>query len=490
MKFAVSTTLTSMLSASILHSPQVSRKNNVCIFALGCSAQVRGTISTSKMFVAAQLAFVLLLWRMQLVSPASAPTGANFTQAAQTFQDDSTINSAYLVVRRVSDGTLLFEASKGTGTAAAADSGYTIASGTKWISAATIMKLVENGALRLDSTLGEVGGSYFQQDNGDGRANITLHELLSFTSGLAFNPDANSDDATDACVGNNTFTLESCSQNIFDNNAAFPSAPRGTFVYGSNHLVVAGMMAEKATGMSWNDLFVATTLAPLGLSQGLFQNRYTPASNPNLAGTLWTSVADYTTWLSAYASSDGGGNGGVAYFNDSVKMRALMEADATPQPQVPIQYSPFAVFGMGAHYGLGNWLECPPGTPANVFDETCDPDWGVRSSAGAFGFYPWINLHHDFFGVMGVFNIINPLASKLSVDLGQKINTAVVSALVANNASTTSVSTSGPSSSTTTTTPPPTCGSCNTNGASHTVLESVHTIIVVAFGLLLLNSRG
>ena len=146
---------TSMLSASILHSPQVSRKNNVCIFALGCSAQVRVTISTSKMFVAAQLAFVLLLWRMQLVSPASAPTGANFTQAAQTFQDDSTINSAYLVVRRVSDGTLLFEASKGTGTAAAADSGYTIASGTKWISAATIMKLVENGALRLDSTLGE-----------------------------------------------------------------------------------------------------------------------------------------------------------------------------------------------------------------------------------------------------------------------------------------------------------------------------------------------
>ena len=94
-----------------------------------------------------------------------------------------------------------------------------------------------------------------------------------------------------------------------------------------------------------------------------------------------------------------------SYFENANKMRASMEAGATPQPQVPTQYSPFALFGLGAHYGLGNWLECPPGTPAAGFDQpTCDAEWGVRSSPGKFGFYPWTNLHHDFFGVMGVFN--------------------------------------------------------------------------------------
>jgi CubicO group peptidase (beta-lactamase class C family) len=268
----------------------------------------------------------------------------NFTSVASIVATDTTVPNLFLSVRRVSDGAVLFEASKGTFTRTTV---AVVASASKWVSAMTIMRLVERDGpsigLALNSTVGGVLGGAFSADGGDGRSDITLGELLSFTSGLA---TSGRNDAVDSCVGDRNFTLITCAQRIFAANPGFPNAPRGTYVYGSNHLVVAGAMAERASGLAWNDIFKAETLSPLGLTQALLRNRFTPAANPNLAGSLFTHVDDYAAILGAYARTG-------AYFTDTARMRSLMEKDWTPQPANPIQYSPFSAFNLGAHYGLG-----------------------------------------------------------------------------------------------------------------------------------------
>ena len=61
---------------------------------------------------------------------------------------------------------------------------------------------------------------------------------------------------------------------------------------------------------------------------------------------------------------------------------ALFTAQATePYPKAVIGDSPMQRVGLDYHYGLANWLECPP--PA----VNCP----VQTSPGAFGFTPWVD---------------------------------------------------------------------------------------------------
>ena len=127
-----------------------------------------------------------------------------------------------------------------------------IASATKWVTAATVMLLVENGTLALSDPPSKylpwwrAAGAA-----GDERGRVTLHHLLSMTSGLARPGTLN-------CTRGAT-RLEDCARAVYRTNA--PSAAAGAsvqgavavgdeFAYSGNHLVVAAAMAEAATGLA------------------------------------------------------------------------------------------------------------------------------------------------------------------------------------------------------------------------------------------------
>ena len=71
-----------------------------------------------------------------------------------------------------------------------------IASGSKWLTGATMMTLVDDGRLTLDTTVGSV----LPQFTGAARS-ITVRQLLSHTGGFGADP---------GCVGNQTMTLAAC----------------------------------------------------------------------------------------------------------------------------------------------------------------------------------------------------------------------------------------------------------------------------------------
>ena len=108
--------------------------------------------------------------------------------------------------------------------------------------------------------------SWWTNDPTDGRSNITLQTLLSFTSGIHSKsplfksgfigdndrlpsppPDCTSD-LFDGLRSKSNLNSETCVQQIY--NLSFIYAPGSTFDYGMNHMDIAGLMAIKRLNIS------------------------------------------------------------------------------------------------------------------------------------------------------------------------------------------------------------------------------------------------
>lgn len=275
----------------------------------------------------------------------------------------------------------------------APDQRVAIASASKMVSGLTILRLVEQGFLSLDSTTGAVLGWTGPQ------ATITLRQLLSFTSGLP--PDAD-------CAYQQLVTLADCVATI--SGMTLVATPGTRFDYGSTHLHVAARMAEVATGEPWAAIFAAQLKTPLGLgADALYYSAPRQAlgtSNPLIAGGLRATMNEYARVLQLeFARGVFAGNRLLA--------EALFVAQATePFPDAVIGNSPVQSLGLEFHYGLTAWLECPP--PA--------VDCAVISSPGAFGFTPWVDRDGGYYAMiamevdrsqMGVVNFSVQLAQQL-----------------------------------------------------------------------------
>jgi CubicO group peptidase (beta-lactamase class C family) len=275
----------------------------------------------------------------------------------------------------------------------APDQRVAVASASKMVSGLAILRLVDQGFLSLDSTTGAVLGWTGPQ------ADVTLRQLLSFTSGLP--PEAD-------CTHDHFVTLADCVATI---STLDPVAAPGTrFDYGSTHLHVAARMAEVVTGEPWAAIFEAQIKVPLGLgADALYYSAPREAlgtSNPLIAGGLRATMDEYARVLQLEFSR--GLYGGNRLLPDAL----FTEQGTEPFPDAEIGNSPVESLGLDFHYGLTAWLECPP--PA--------VNCGVLSSPGAFGFTPWVDRDGGYYAMiamevdraqMGVVNFSVELAQQL-----------------------------------------------------------------------------
>lgn len=255
----------------------------------------------------------------------------------------------------------------------AIDQRVAIASASKLVSGLVLFDVVRTGELTLDSTTGQVLGWTGP------KAAITLRHLLSFTSGLP---------RDHACISQAGVTLAACVDALA---AEAPvAAPGARYDYGSTHLHVAARMAEVATGRSWAQLFRERLAGPLALPAEVAYFTYPRQSlgtqNPLIAGGLRASMAEYAPMLRLVFH-----RGASATL--TVGTAATFAAQASePYPGAVIGVSPAAGHGLPWHYGLTAWLECPP--PAS--------DCPRLSSAGAFGFTPWLDREHGYYAILGM----------------------------------------------------------------------------------------
>ena len=226
------------------------------------------------------------------------------------------------------------------------DDAFHIGSNTKAMTALIAATLVDAGTLSWDVTAGDVlagtiavGAPY--------RA-VTLAQLLSHTSGM---PEISAQ--FELSINQSSEPVEVQRRQIAEASLALlpASAPGAAFLYSNVNYVVAGLMLEVATGMSWETLIAERIFVPLGMVHAGFGVPATPGttdapwghdpspivwdSAPGFgpAGTVHASLGDLIGYVRVYLDGGLGPNGRI------ISEAALAEIN-TPRLE---------------HYGFG-WL--------------------------------------------------------------------------------------------------------------------------------------
>ncbi|TXI47384.1 MAG: class A beta-lactamase-related serine hydrolase [Lysobacter sp.] len=325
-----------------------------------------------------------------LGAPAEA-TAANYnfapvTAEMQSFVQTYTLDGASLRVNKA--GEVVYRRAFG---------GYTlatrvrIASASKWLSAVAIARLVEKGQMRWSDTVGQ----YFPNADADKRA-ITLEQLFSHTSGIAYEEDA--------CLSSPLFTLATCANRIL--KQPLIGQPGKVFAYGGNSMQVAGRMAEIAAGKAWDDIFIDEVATPLGLTATDYSGAssapgYVRTDNPTIDRSVRSTLEDYGKLVDMVLAQgclrlrfDGACATGAQYLTPATL--TVMARDRTVG--TVSLYRPPNATGFG--YGLGQWID--PESPRLV------------SSPGGTGFTPWVDRDRRIAGVL--------LVDDLNVRLYEDIN--------------------------------------------------------------------
>lgn len=258
----------------------------------------------------------------------------------------------------------------------AIDTRLPIASGTKWLSAILLARLVERGVLRWDSTVGE-----FFPDAPLAKRRIRLEQLFSHTSGMA--------SGEPECVADPFASLDACAREILAAPLAY--APGTGFAYGGSSMQVAGRMAEIAAGEPWSVLFEREVVQPLGLRDtdyglGTDLPGNVHVSNPRIGGGVRSTAADYLVVLRMWA------NDGLHGRQRFLRAETLREMERDRAAGLPVISTPY-IDSQG--YGIGFWhlAATTEETPLRI------------ASPGAFGFHPWIDHQADVVGVIAVLDL-------------------------------------------------------------------------------------
>lgn len=257
----------------------------------------------------------------------------------------------------IKDGQVIYEKTFGNYTL---DTIAPIASGSKWLTAAAVMAVVDDGQLALDDPVAR----YLPEFHGL-KENITVRQLLSHTSGLLPDPP---------CLSAPYVTLAQCVGQIATMDLL--AKPGTQFHYGGASFQVAGRVAEVASGKPWPTLLEEKLLRPLDMAHTTYGN----VPNPVLAGGVVCTLHDYGNFVNMLL------NQGTFAGHRVLSSASVREMFRDQVRDIPIG---FTIHPDKRHYGLGLWL-----------DRVDSKGHALQvSSQGDTGFSPWIDLERNLAGV-------------------------------------------------------------------------------------------
>ncbi|MFT5467607.1 MAG: D-alanyl-D-alanine-carboxypeptidase/D-alanyl-D-alanine-endopeptidase [Verrucomicrobiales bacterium] len=251
-----------------------------------------------------------------------------------------------------------------------------IASASKWLSAATVMTLVDEGKIELEKPI----STYLPAFDSSEKGQITTRHLLSHTSGMS---------SSHILPGAFLVTPHQCANLIANEDLA--SKPGEFFAYGGYSLQVAAGIAENKTGQSWQKLFADRITKPLEMKATTFGREGGLNRNPMAAGGGFSNLRDYGKFMQML-SRNGKTQAGEQLLSEEAVEAILSQQTSGAAPKNGFDKM-MAGFRKGHDlYGLGCWID------------RVDADGRVlaASSPGAFGFTPWIDREFEVSGVFMV----------------------------------------------------------------------------------------
>ncbi len=257
-------------------------------------------------------------------------------------------------------------------------------SSTKTLSGAVIVSLAASnaalppglGRFTLDTTVGEYFAGLDPQ-----LAGVTVRQAFSHTAGIGPQNFAQSQ-AFSGAISSTTLSLQQSAQVMLGIPAAHP--PGTVFWYGGNSMHIAGAVAERASGQSWNTLFASRIAGPLGLTATRFV--LSSPTNPRIAGGCESNATEFGRFMEMLRL------GGVHQPMDGPAVRVLdaaaVEAMFTRQSPNPVTLIASPLDGV-TDYGVGVWLDQRSSTGELL----------GAIAAGARGFASWIDFDDAMVGV-------------------------------------------------------------------------------------------
>jgi CubicO group peptidase (beta-lactamase class C family) len=236
------------------------------------------------------------------------------------------------------------------------DTRFGIASGTKFLTALAIGKLIEAKKLSLSTKFKDCIVYQFPNYS----AEITIGHLLNHTSGIPdYYDEEKITDFENFALSIPTYALKT----LQDYLPTFPDEPMkfmpGTqFSYCNSGFIILGLVIEAITGMNYQDYVVQEILKPIGMEQsGFFWLNKLPEK------TALGYLDDAAGWRTNIYNLPivGGSDGGVfttardvsilwkAFFNYEILSKELVEMYSQPSVKVESE-------GENTYYGYGLWI--------------------------------------------------------------------------------------------------------------------------------------
>ena len=276
------------------------------------------------------------------------------------------------------DGSIIHEKSIGSIKGSTA---LSVASSTKWITAAVLMTFVDSGVIGLDDDI-----SKWLPEFASDKPSISARQLLDHTSGVRDN----------SCQGGG-MSLAACVKAIASSARQFPAGSK--FSYGNSDFLVIGRLIEV---LGQSDF---ATVAKQRITGPLQMDATTWPGAPSMANSAFgvrVTVDDYGKFLSMVLQR--GMVNGTKVLSESavatVVSNQVAAYDTTKDFSVGITKIP--------RYGLGCWPDVVDEFGATV----------VVSGNGGMGLYPWVDYSTSTWGIIGV---QDERGAQLAVPASQKV---------------------------------------------------------------------
>ena len=215
---------------------------------------------------------------------------------------------------------------------------FSIGSLTKQFTAAGVLLLASQGKLSLQDTLGR----FFPGAPAD-KQPITIHQLLSHTSGLRFGVIPENAELTRGEVTERILT------------STLSSLPGMQFGYSNDGYKLLAAIIEFASGMTYRQFLQSSLFVPLGMrSTGFTQDPIEDSSRIARAYNEWKDLGSWQSWSKGWL--DGSGNV-VSTTGDLHRwFKALETGSALPLPHARKMFTPQAAVSESRSYGYGFYL--------------------------------------------------------------------------------------------------------------------------------------
>lgn len=250
-----------------------------------------------------------------------------------------------------------------------------IASSSKWLTAAMVMSVIEQGKLSLDDPVGK----YIPIFNTYMKRYVTIRHCLSHTTGI----ERESRLVTKIMERRKYQSLEEEVNAIAAKEIS--NNPGVEFFYGGYGLNIAARVCEIVTKKSYERLMQERITRPLKMRATSFADDQ--GMSPNPSGGAQSTANDYLNFLIMMLNR-GSFEGKPVLSEASVK-----EMERSQMANLPVKYAPPSASGFA--YGLGAW----------IVEQDAQGNSVVMACPGLFGTWPYYDRCRKYVAILFVKNL-------------------------------------------------------------------------------------